>query len=190
MSTAIPPRTSGIDRMRSAQPAGKRLPGVQLSEENARQNALDNAQFDKQALDYAKPTTVRPALIVEGEIEHIRTTITTGSGRLTLLTKVANIRHSAWQVKRHETPLDVPNPTDQAKAEVFFATYGERLADQPRKAPPNPLKPAPEPAPTPASVPVREPGISMSRAEAARRQAEVADLAKAHAAHQAEIADA
>lgn len=159
--------STDIDRMRQAQPAGRRPsagtqatdrrpPPPVLSTEAARQNKLDNDQFDKQAAEYAKPTTTRPALITQAEIEHLRKTWTLGAGRLEMLIKGKNIREAVWQEMQGEEPLTVVNAADRVKAKEFFEKHGTRLADTPRLAPDNPLKPKPTvaaTAPAPASTP-------------------------------------
>jgi len=131
--------------MRDAQPAGHKgafPPEPALSDVSARQDRLDNAEFEKQSLEYSKPTTRRPALIVDAEISTLRRTYSLGSSRLEMLTKVKNIREAVWQESQGEEPLTVVSATDRAKAETFFKEHGTRLADPPRQAPPNPLKPA------------------------------------------------
>lgn len=175
--------STDIDRMRQAQPAGRspsaagnggrRLSSPPaLSDDAARQDRLDNAEFDKQALDYSKPTTQRPALIVEDEIELLRRTYTLGATRLEMLTKVKNIREAVYQEQQGEDPILPVSAADHAKAETFFRDHGTRLADEPRKAPPNPLKPAPaaaaaapapkapEPSAAPAPTPEARPQVT------------------------------
>lgn len=169
MSTAINP--PGITRMRTAQPAGRAPasstgrpglpPPAKLSEKAALQDRADDAQFEKQAAEYANPTTSRPVLIIAEEIARIRRDYDLGGARLGVLRQVVDVRLAVWLERNDQVPFDVPSPANRAKAEAFFAAHGTRLADAPRRAPDNPLK---------------------------AREAE--DAARAHAARQAELAEA
>jgi|SRR5579859_436571 len=154
MSTDIARRASlnGGSRAGAAQP-----PKPSLSESAQRQDKLDNDQFEKQAADLAKPTLTRPALIAAEEVDKIRSEYGTGSGRLNVLGKVTGKRLDYWtEHSGGGAPFDPITDTERARCQAFFEKYGVRLADQPRQAPPNPLRREPakpaEPAAQPAAA--------------------------------------
>lgn len=122
---------------------GARLPAPRLSEESARMDKINNDEFERQVIVYLEPANIRPALLVESEAAQLRAGYSTGAGRLAALRGLVNPRENVFQVRLGLAPFDVPTPAQTAEADEFFRKYGTRLADQPRQAPPNPLKPTP-----------------------------------------------
>jgi hypothetical protein len=146
MTAVIPQAQSlaGNARLRTAA-AAQRLAGApELSAEAKRLDAIDNAEFDRQAALFVQPTLARPALLASDEVDSIRAGYNTGAGRLNVLVAVTGKRMDYYAESRGGgAPFDPISPADRAKCEAFFAKHGTRLADQPRKAPDNPLKPKP-----------------------------------------------
>lgn len=164
--------SADIPRQAQALNGGSRRPGP-IAQTHQAAADLEQQQFEKQAQDYAAPTTTRPALIVAAEIDTIQQTYTTGQGRLAKLREVVNYREAVWQEGQGLSPFDVPTDDQRKKAGEFFAKYGVRLADEPRQAPPNPIrakqeseKPAaaaptpPAAAPKPTTPPAEVPGVA------------------------------
>jgi len=150
----------------------KPLPEPQISAAAKERDDLDNRQFEKQAADFLKPTTLRPALVAADEVEYFRTTLRSGAGRLDALVKLTGRRLDYWnQQQGGGEPFDPITPEQAEKASAFFSKYGVRLADEKPVAPPNPIKAkqeadkpstaaAPAPAPRPASPAVDVPGVA------------------------------
>lgn len=155
---------------------GTRLPQPSITAEAARIDKLDDDQFEKKARELAQPTLTRPALITTAEADAIRTGYGTGAGRLDVINKVTNKRLDYYtEAHGGGSPFDPISEGDRAKCAAFFSAHGTRLLDQPRQAPPNPLretspaashaeadkaiveaeaaKPAPQPAPASAAAP-------------------------------------
>lgn len=151
MSTDIIRSANGGSRT-PARPAG---PGP-IAQTHQAAADLEQQQFEKQAREFAVPTTARPALIVAAEVDTIRQTYTTGQGRLDKLRDVVTYREAVWQEGQGLSPFDVPTDDQRNKAGEFFAKYGVRLAGEQPVAPPNPIKArqdAEKPAaPTPAAA--------------------------------------
>lgn len=151
-----------------ARSGGARLPEPQISAEAARMDKLDNDQFEKKGLELAKPTLARPALITTAEVDAIRAGYATGAGRLDVINKVTNKRLDYYtESTGGGAPFDPISEGDRAKCAKFFGEHGTRLLDQPRQAPPNPLR-KPDPAAVLAGARV---DLTQSAANAAADQA-------------------
>lgn len=146
MSAVIPQAQSfaGNTRSRTAAAAQRLAEPPDLSPEAARRDKIDNDEFERQAAMYLKPDLKRPALVAADEVESMRTGYKTGAGRLNVLVAVTNKRLDYYnETHGGGAPFDPISAGDRAKCEAYFAKHGQRLADQPRVAPPNPLKPKP-----------------------------------------------
>lgn len=151
-----------------ARAGGARLPAPSISEAAAASDRLDNDHFEKKALEYLQPTPLRPALLADEDVARARS-YTTGGGRLQALSKLVNIREAVWDLRRGLAPFDTPTPEQTVEANEFFRKFGTRLADQPRQAPPNPLKS------TPGTGPLKPP-LATSSAPAASSASFTDDL--------------
>ena len=155
---------NGGTRGRPAPTAGRTPPPPSISEESARRDKTDNDEFERQAVLFLKPTEIRPALVSADEVEKMRTGYSTGAGRLDVLTKTRQYREAYWQESQGIEPFDNLTAEQRQRAQKFFGEYGVRLADEPRVAPPNPIRakeeqvkatekpPAPAPSAEVASV--------------------------------------
>src|SRR5258706_7389609 len=137
-----PYRTRGPMEPRAA--AVARTPTI--TAESARLDKLDADHFEAKARENLMPTKVRPALINQAEVDHIRTQYSTGAGRLQVIAKVTGIRQDYYtEATGGGGPFDPISDADRAKCLKWFDENGTRLLDEPRLAPPNPIRAKDEP---------------------------------------------
>lgn len=121
-----------------ARPAG---PALSLSEKAQQAESSAHKLFEQNAVLFAKATDTTPALIHPSEADELRRKYSLASARLDALTKLRGWRLDYYnQQKTGQEPFDPLTPEQIADAKAYFDKHGARLANEPRQAPPNPIR--------------------------------------------------